>query len=460
MSVENVDDIIKDLIARMILKSNYWGYVFSKLSRKEDTTIKSIMGVSPEPDGRLCLVYNPLYFKNTKEQTLVYIMHHEGIHLLNKHIPRLIRILRDLADKNQEQTNIKLWNIAADFTANDYSEMPKVIELAGFKFELAFPDMFGLPQKQITEWYFQQLLQIVNNTKKSAGNISGSGFRAVGKKEDKSGQGDQGSEDKQGKGTSSLPDNLDDHSGWSKVFNQVSDPSTLAQKVEDFTKTIIRESLREFNTTRGLLPAGIQELINKLFEPPKAPYYEIIKKLIRGSRKSKFKRCFTRINRKRTYAFAIDDKSGVPRISPFPGKKRDYTFNIGILSDTSGSMSPDMIRDALSGAKNIIEKDRHCKTTMIEVDAKVQKEYLIKRISDIDFDIRGRGGTFLFPALERFKELEVDVVLAFTDAACENVNEISRKLLPKRIIWVVREGFSVSLIDKTGYIVRTPGKWK
>jgi predicted metal-dependent peptidase len=100
---------------------------------------------------------------------------------------------------------------------------------------------------------------------------------------------------------------------------------------------------------------------------------------VRGTRYSKFKRSPTRINRKRTYVFTIGDDECIPEISPFPGKMRDMTFDIAVLIDTSGSMSNDDVREGLSGVKNIIEKDRHCYTTVLEVDAAVEMNTRLRR---------------------------------------------------------------------------------
>ena len=231
---------------------------------------------------------------------------------------------------------------------------------------------------------------------------------------------------------------------------------SFARKIETFTQDIARESLMEAQS-RGTVPAYLSEMVRKLLEPPQVPYYQIIRKLVKSSRISKFRSSSTRINRKRTYVFAINEKN-IPEISPFPGRVRDYTFNIGVLIDTSGSMRMQQIIQGLSGVKNIIENDRHCKTTVIEVDASVQKEYIVKRVADIQFNIKGRGGTILYPALERFRELKVDIVLAFTDGWCENINQISRKLLPRKIVWVILNG-SPANVDKTGYVINLKGKF-
>jgi predicted metal-dependent peptidase len=147
----------------------------------------------------------------------------------------------------------------------------------------------------------------------------------------------------------------------------------------------------------------------------------------------------------------------LPKISPFPGKTRDFSFFIVIMIDTSGSMNEDDIREGLSGIKNIIENDRHTKVTVLEVDTVIGKEYEVKKVRDIQFKITGRGGTTLYPGLKRAKELQPDVLLCFTDGGCENINAIPRKKLPRKIIWVVQKeelGGTASTLNETGFVVR------
>jgi predicted metal-dependent peptidase len=117
-------------------------------------------------------------------------------------------------------------------------------------------------------------------------------------------------------------------------------------------------------------------------------------------------------------------------------------------------MSREDIIEALKGIKYIIEKDRYCKVDVIECDADVQKVYKVKRLKDIQFNVVGRGGTTLFPGLEVCKELNCDVVLAFTDGYCDDINSVPKKKLPKKIIWVITNGGSDECINRTGFIVK------
>ena len=406
---------IKNLIARFVLKYNYWGYLFSRVRRKPETNLPSIMGVAPEPDGTICLYYHPDLVDKTDDANLVKIIEHEGLHLLNKHIPRLLRILSNEVTEDRKKEKSWVWNIAADCTVNTQAGL-KELTIAGQKYPAQLPEMYNLPNDKVSEWYYLELL-------------------------------------KQSKKVKGLGSMIGDHSKWTENIKGVADISALARKVDQHVRRIIKESAKTFNKERGRLPSHIAELIEGALAPPKAPYYQIIRKLVRGSRFSKFLRSPTRINRKRTYSFILAEDKSIPQISPFPGKMRDFTFDIVVLIDTSGSMSMDDIKEGLSGIKNIIERDRYCHTTVLEVDAGVEKEYKCKKIRDIQFNIKGRGGTTLGPGLFRAKEIGCDVCLAFTDGYTENINNINRKRLPKKIIWVITKDGRTEQVNETGFVV-------
>ncbi len=422
----NTVERLKNLIAQYVLKYNYWGYLFSRIRRKPDSRFPSIMGIAPERDGSISLVYNPAYIDNTSDKIISIILEHEGMHLLNKHIPRLLRIMSNEVTDMMANSKAEIWNIAADCSVNEQANIIGPLHINGTDWSICLPQLYKLKKEQITEAYFLELLK---ESKKIP--ISGPGG--------------------EGKGLGYKPGGMDNHNQWK--IKGVPDLSSLSRKVDSFTQNVIKDSLKTFSKDRGDLPGHISDLIQDALAPPKAPYYQIIRKLIRGTRLSKFQRSFTTINRKRTYVFSLDTGMA-PMISPFPGRTRDYSFKIVVLIDTSGSMSNDNVVEGLSGVKNIIEKDRHCLTTVLEVDVGVEKEYRVKKVKDIQFDIKGRGGTELSPGLFRARELNCDVCLAFTDGFTENINNISRKLLPKKIIWAITPGGTTDNINSTGWVVQ------
>lgn len=421
---------LKELIAHFVLKFNYWGYLFSRIRRRPVKGFKSIMGVGPERDGTITLMFNPDLVEGTDDENLLYVLEHEGMHLLNKHIPRALKIIDITLHPLEVQSKMNIWNIAADCCGNQQAGIPDPLMIGGKPWKICMPEKYGLKDNQASEKYYYELLK--NAKKMPIPNFGGG--------EGKDGQSGGG---------------LDTHEHW-KNPEGVSDIGTLSRKIDNHIADIVKESAKTFNKDRGTLPGHIAELIEQALLPPRVPYYQIIRKLVRGTRLSKFKRSHTKVNRKRTYVFILG-ATGLPEISPFPGRTRDFSFNIGILIDTSGSQSAIDLMEALSGVKNIIENDRHCKTTVVEIDTKIHKEYEVKRVRDIQYNITGRGGTQLGLALERIRDLKCDVCLGFTDGWTENINAIPRKLLPKKIIWVIGEKHGTAEnINKTGIVVRAP----
>jgi len=419
---------LRELVAVMTFQNSYWGYLFARIRRVEDSNLPSIMGVSPNSDGTISLRFHPELVRDTDDENLKWILEHEGMHVLNKHIPRLLTILANEVDQKREMAKMAVWNIAADCAVNVAIAIPKILKIGGRPWTGQHPDLYGLPDDRSTEYYFSKLMSEYDSMESEGGEGSG--------------------EDLFG-----MADDVDDHGSWGNVTKQVTDVGSLARKIDGYTKKIIKESLKAAGRNRGTIPGHIMELIESALEPPKVPYYQLIRRLIRGSKMSKFKRAFTKVNRKRTYVFTIGELN-IPQISPFPGRTRDFTFNICVLIDTSGSMSPDDIKEGLSGVKNIIENDRHCKLTVLENDTHLQKEYECKKIRDIDFEVKGRGGTILEPGLRRARELRPDVTLCFTDGYCDDINTLPRKILPRKLIWAIQQNGTAEHVNKTGYIVR------
>ena len=431
---------LKDFIIQLTFTDSYWGYLFSRVRRVEKE-MPYAMAVSPDSDGTIRLWYNKEMIDGSDDRTIFKIIEHEGMHILNKHISRFFRIIADEMSPYEIMRKKDIIMYAADMAVNTQMNMPRKL-IVNFKDYIpVFPEPFNLEPKKTMEYYYVNLLEQANKQQKGS----------QGKQQQQGGEGQKGQKGDQPGGEKGQL--IDDHSLWAEAAEKCEDLNSMSRKIDNFSTSIILDAYRSVSD-RGKLPAGIVDMIQQALEPARAPYYQIIRKLVRGSRLTKFQRCFTKINRKRTYAFALGDDPNSPMICPFPGKSRDFSFNIGVLLDSSGSMSLDEIMEGLSGVKNIIENDRHCKTTIIECDAQIQKEYVCKRLKDIDFKIKGRGGTTLFPALSRFKELSVDVVLVFTDGYCENINEIARIKLPKKIIWVITNSRgSAENINKTGFVV-------
>jgi predicted metal-dependent peptidase len=461
MAKKETGERIKEIIARLVLKFSFSGYIFSNVRRIQNPYIPSIMGVGIMPSGDVVLMYHPELVDKTDDQNINYTLEHELLHLLNKHPIRMLRILANELDPLKIEMKRDILNIAADCAVNSQGKLPKQLTIGGKPWPLHFPKDYKLEEKMTTEAMYWKLLEQADKQMKKYKTLKkgskpeckdGKGIMfvpGVGVVEvDMEGEGEGKPSDKEGTGQGK---NIDYHGDWGSAADKSTDIGSLVRKADSQMTNIIKESLKQYQKRRGTLPGHYMELIEKALQPPQAPYYQIITRYVKASKLSKFKNSSAKINRKRTYVFGDRD---IPIISPFPGKKRDMSFKIAILLDTSGSMRPDDIIEGLSGTKHIIEKDKYAETTVLEVDTTVEKEYKCKRISDIQFNIKGRGGTTLGPGFFRAKELGVDVCIAFTDAATESIINYKRKDLPKKMIFVVPEKAGVETIKGLGPIVR------
>ena len=66
----NTSERLKNLIAQYVLKYNYWGYLFSIIRRRSEPNLPSIMGVAPEKDGTVVLMYNPELIDKTEDREI------------------------------------------------------------------------------------------------------------------------------------------------------------------------------------------------------------------------------------------------------------------------------------------------------------------------------------------------------------------------------------------------------
>lgn len=472
-------EIIESVVAGMAITDNFWGYLFGRVKKIETDKVPSIMGVGSEKNGSVCLYINPELVKNTDEKNLELVLEHEGLHLLNLHISRFLRIISVEVDEEIKNQKSMIWNLAADCAVNTQMKMPDKLKINGNEWPAQKPKLYEMPEDRSSESYYETLLKKNNDQcvycgssesdsddQNSEGNDSQQDQQNE-KDENQSEQ--QEGNDSSGSGQVTVESkcpccgkkhqqnyNIDDHSDWFKDGGDSNNPEDIARKIEDQTKDLVRKSVKSFeasNKNRGHLPGHIKELIEGLLDIPKIPYYQIIRSMVKGSRLSKWKKSYTRVNKKRVYTFFDENKYINPVISPFPGKKRDFSFNIVVMIDTSASQSSTDIAEALSGIKDIIEQDRYCRVTVIEIDTQIGKEYEIKKVSDIDFEISGRGGTILKEGIVRAKEINPDITLAFTDGYCDNINEFPDSILPKKIIWCISEHGSSQMVNQTGPVV-------
>ena len=207
----------------------------------------------------------------------------------------------------------------------------------------------------------------------------------------------------------------------------------------DEAKAIIKEFLTELaEKTRGLTPSGVANDIEKLLRAPERSYKDLFADVVQSSEVYTYET--SKMRRHRRYPERLD----------LFGKKAIGHHHVYIILDSSGS-THELMKHFLVEACGIC-KEADATITIIECDAGIQKVYDIERPEDIDYKVRGWGGTTFSPAIkfingdpdfmkecpEEFKKFWRDpeecVAVFFTDGYGEN--EIPKPKVQK-LLWVV-----------------------
>lgn len=433
---------LETIISKMMFKKHYWGFLFSRVKRIEDPNLFTFMGVTVSNKGENILVYNPKLLEEVDDSFIRECLIHESLHIVNQHQARYLR-MKDFCKPRFEIEFHKFFGVCCDLAVNSVIDFPKdvILKTSGQKLYFLHPETVDksqtkskkdLKRGEATEYYFDEL------------NINENSEQIFSNCEDSS-----------------------DHSLWNKIFKNSSkggeettnemNSDELASLIEKNTNSLIKETYKLFKecggSMRGTFGGAFEQYIEE--QSDVVPFYEIITKLVKATRIAGYKKSFERINKKLAYLFLFPDEDGNLKMSPFPGRESDRSFKACLVIDTSGSMSNQDIGKALCGVRDMFEKDRNVRVHVIECDAQIQREYTVSKISEIKREVKGRGGTVLFPGLQRAKDLDCDIVLVFTDGYCENINEIDRSLLPKKIVWVLTEHGTSSCFDEVGIVVKS-----
>ena len=216
---------------------------------------------------------------------------------------------------------------------------------------------------------------------------------------------------------------IDTFRGYSKgdIIDKGWNPSNgVGTSLDDFCKSALRGGLEYHTSTlRGYIPAGLIEEIKALSMPPVHWDVELAKW---------FDMWFAPLEKHRTYARPSRRQSStpdIPRPSWIKQELPDNSRTYGVIIDTSGSMSPDLIGKALGAAASYsVEKDvPYVRVVFCDAQA-----YDIGYVAPEDIAgrvvVKGRGGTVLQPAvdlLENAKDFPKNgPILIITDAGIEN----------------------------------------
>ena len=440
-----------------VKQRNFYARIISALIRKEVPGLGT-MAVGATSDGKLCFCYDPEFIAKIHMQELVLICEHEIYHLILDHIPRYLDLISALQTDEERRRFQAVMNLAADCAANEMMRSEKDFDKKYGKWFLPrnptvhmdsdsdsdtytpkgaiIPETLGLPRRQPYEVYQFRLLKELKKTSKKLNEQCKMSLYTLPLPpgEDQGGKGG-------GSGNQSvaiLEAYFDAMTGNAhQLWNEAAESKNpeelqgLADRIRQDTKNTVREAVNEHIKSRGVIPAGMKELIDKLLAPPVVPWPKLLRDVCVRTQQTKIERGMARPSR-RCY--------GVPGRLPFPGRARDNKFSIGFALDTSGSMNRDDLALGINELLNIVRTEPDSTLWVMYCDAAINEIYEVNEISDINFTVSGRGGTDFNPIFIKARELlkstlPIDILCIFTDGYAPDPAVENRVPIP--VVWLI-----------------------
>ena len=327
----------------------------------------------------MVLMFNPEWVATLTDEEAAGVLFHECNHVLRGHFDRFGEILI-----GEEKA---LAGSAIDIAIN-----PDLLR-AGWKLtrDAYVPAMFGLPEGKSAEWYF---IELRKQNQKTKGKGKGKGGSGDG--DDKEG-GSSGK--KQGVCSGNcggITGNKHEHSDKESRADAECGRSDIEQyQMVKSSAEAIKEHAAQ---GRGRVPAGLLEIANRLDEPPKVDWRSTLARVVRtatGKIRSGGKDFSLRRPSKRSFLRDMMRPSIV-----------QYTPELAIIRDTSGSMGKEQIDDATNESIGLVRAAAVDHFWFIDADARVAFAKRIGVRELFDLPVHGRGGTDFRPAIELVQKLK------------------------------------------------------
>ena len=365
---EEVKEMIVSSRVRLLIRHPFFGTLATRLKMVEAEWCPTAA-----TDGRH-FYYNSDFFRTLTPEEIDFVVGHEVMHCVYEHCGEFGRLM----DKKEEDRDMKLWNIAADYKVNQ-----ALVEASVG----AMPKM-ALHDRKFYKSYTEEIYELLKQTGE-ADDKETLDVHMIG----------DGNEDKDGKGG----DGKDDPTGR-KAPIKISPQE--AEAIKDQMKQAVIQSAQ--STDAGTLPGDIKRIINGMTNP-KMDWRELLNISIQSLVKSDF--TFMRQSRK-------SKSMGIY----LPGQKNEDKIDVAIGLDVSGSISSSMIEEFLGEVHGIMQQFQDFKIRIWTFDTQVNKEgykefdpYNADELKN--YEIVGGGGTDFECNYNFMKENDItpDKFIMFTD---------------------------------------------
>ena len=445
-------------------RDTYYGYFLMSMRFKADFSSNSIAGIRLGEYPPL-FVSNPLLLCKFELKEILYVVCHEIEHVALNHPAEMLK-----ANPDKDPRLFSLFNLAADASVNDRLDL-EVSQ--GRKFmrspegavsSKTLREMFGLNwllKLENYQYYFDAIRSTNVNPPESEPQRMLSHF-GEGSGEGSSGDGSGGGAESGGETERNAADSSDadqDDSGDAGDLDDVVTAATCGEPTDHeweedgqldaeemlyAVRELVNAAVDLMNEeSRGLMPADFMSTVEKLNEPPRLSWNQILKRYVgtisAGKRKTR-----SRLNRRQPTRYDLS------------GEMDDKTLKLVIAIDTSGSVDDQQVADIFNEIFSIIAH-RKFEMTVIECDSQVQRVYRVRTKNDIQLSVLGRGGTAFTPVIEYINDdryFRDALLIYFTDGWGEGSIPRPRTY---RNLWVLTSGSYLSVSEPYGAVVSMDG---
>jgi predicted metal-dependent peptidase len=296
--MSNVREFEHDFLS-VFMHEPFLGGVSLGITKRPDGTIETAaVGIDPHSE-ELMMIYSPEFFRKLTEVERRGVIRHELYHVIFNHL-----IERMPTDKSLAIA----WNVATDMAINSIIGADKLPDLAIIPGKPIKPrkDMSDLDKKfgefvknapllQASEFYFEQIKQLIEEDKQNGGN-----------------------------GEISVGGGIDEHDMWGRL------PPHIRDMVKEKIRGMVEKAARQADQKNqwGTVPAEIQERIRKMLSK-EIDWRSVVRNFFGRCRSQERVSTLKRINKKVPYVY--------------PGTKRNMVANFACFIDQSGSVSDEDI---------------------------------------------------------------------------------------------------------------------
>jgi predicted metal-dependent peptidase len=368
---------------------------------------------------------------------LAQVWYHEVAHWLREHEARA----------NALHADARLWNLAADMEINDYLPDEMAYPSLGGEPLAVLPRRYNLPDGEIAEWYYRQLMERAREQAQAGGQQQSQAGGQQQSQSNSSASGGGGATPSPpagrvgvgvevdtaphltspvdgGGGATPSPHAGTAEKGWdegSGVHGQArpwelhaDDPSTNA--LSDFDRQALQEEVArrivEHQKERGTAPAGWLRWAEAILKP-KVNWREQLKRILRGV-------ISEGLGHRLDYSYRRPHRrSAVYHPIYLPALQGEYKPRIACVVDTSGSISDRELMQSLAEVRAVLEALR-IPVTIIPCDAVPYEAIRVFHGSDwlkVRQGLRGGGGTDMVAGLNAALALKPkpEAVIVLTD---------------------------------------------